>query len=754
MAAHKKPHGLPSREAVLEFINDSPTPVGRREIARAFNIKGADRIPLKAMLKDLAAEGAIDLGRGRRAAAPGSLPEITVVAITGIDEDGHASARPLSWREEGEPPAISIPPSTRAPSVGAGDRALVKLERIDQGKYRGRIMRKLDSRGERVVGQLKREGKGFRILPADRRARGDYVVEPGETADAKPGELVIADVLPRGRMGLRHARVVEVLGDAGAPRAVSLIAIAEHEIPSVFPEACIGQAEAAKPVTLGKRTDLRKIPLVTIDGSDARDFDDAVHAVADEDPKNPGGFRILVAIADVAHYVRPGDTLDIEAHRRGNSVYFPDRVVPMLPEALSNGLCSLRPNEDRACLAVEMVINARGQKVRHKFMRGLMRSEARLTYEQVQAAADGAPDTDIVPDGVIEPLYGAFRLLLSAREERGALDLDLPERKVVLGDDGKVASIEPRQRLDSHRLIEEFMVLANVAAAETLEAKRRPCMYRVHETPDPEKIDALKEYLEGLELAFGTSGVIRPKSFNELLAKVRGGPHETIVNELVLRSQSQAVYSPDNLGHFGLGLRRYAHFTSPIRRYSDLLVHRALIDAHGFGKDGLGEIDLQDFNETAEHISMTERRAAAAERSAISRYVAAYLTDQVGNTFEARVSGVGSAGLFVALAGIGADGLLPMKRLPGDFYDLDDHRHSLSGRATGLTFKIGDPVTVRLVDADPLTGGVLLDYISGGTEGQPGGQRRGRRAGGYRKHRGRHKHGQSGSARGRPKKSR
>ncbi|WP_292887693.1 ribonuclease R [Nisaea sp.] len=753
MTNRKPPHGLPSREAVIEFIQDSPTPVGRREIARAFNIKGADRIPLKALLKDLAAEGVIDLGRNRRAAAPGALPEVTVVAITGIDEDGHASARPLSWREKSEPPSITIPPSSRAPAVGTGDRALVKLERVDQGKYRGRIMRKLESRGERVVGQLKREGRDYRILPSDRKARADYIVEPGETADAKPGELVVAEILPRGRMGLRHARVIEVLGDASAPRAVSLIAIAEHEIPSVFPDACEAQANAAKPVTLGKRTDLRDLPLMTIDGSDARDFDDAVFAEADGDAKNPGGYRILVAIADVAHYVRPGDALDTEARKRGNSVYFPDRVVPMLPEALSNGLCSLRPDEDRACLAVEMVINARGQKVKHRFMRGLMRSSARLTYEQVQAAADGG-DAGIVPEGIIEPLYGAYRLLLAARNERGALDLDLPERKVVLGDDGKVASIEPRERLDSHRLIEEFMVLANVAAAETLEAKRRPCMYRIHESPDPEKVEALKEYLQGLDLPFGTSGVIRPKTFNELLAKVRGGIHETIVNELVLRSQSQAVYSPDNIGHFGLGLRRYAHFTSPIRRYSDLLVHRALIDAHGFGKDGLGEIEMVSFNETAEHISMTERRAAAAERSAISRYVAAYLKDQVGNTFEARVSGVGSAGLFIALAGIGADGLLPMKRLPGDFYDLDDHRHSLSGRATGLTFRIGDPVTVRLVDADPLTGGLLLDYISGGTEGRPGGHPGSRRPGGLRKHRGRHKHGQQGSARGRPKKSR
>lgn len=753
MVSRKAPPGLPSREAILDFIRDSPTPVGRREIARAFNIKGADRIPLKAMLKELAVEGLIDLGRHRRAAAAGTLPEVTVVTITAIDDDGNASARPLTWREENAPPAITIPLSSRTPAVGVGDRALVKLERTDQDRYRGRIMRRLESSGERVVGQLRREGRGYRIVSSDRRARTDYVVEPGDLSEAKPGELVVAEILPRGRMGLQHVRITEVLGDANAPRAVSLIAIAENEIPAVFPDACTVQAETSKPVTLGKRTDLRNIPLVTIDGSDARDFDDAVYAEADTDPKNKGGYRIIVAIADVAHYVRPGDALDNEARKRGNSVYFPDRVVPMLPEALSNGLCSLRPNEDRACLAVEMVIDARGHKTGHKFMRGLMRSTARLTYEEVQTVADGG-EVEVVPDGIVEPLYGAFRLLLAARKKRGALDLNLPERKVVLSDDGKVASIEPRALLDSHQLIEEFMVLANVAAAETLEAKKRPCMYRIHETPDPEKIAALTEFLKGLEIPFGTSGVIRPQTFNELLAKVRGEVHETAVNELVLRSQSQAVYSPENLGHFGLGLRRYAHFTSPIRRYSDLLVHRSLIDAHGFGKDGLGDIETEAFYETAAHISMTERRAAAAERTAIARYVAAFLSEQIGNKFEARVSGIASAGLFMALAGVGADGLLPMKRLPNDFYDIDEHRHSLAGRATGLTFKIGDTVVVKLVDADPLTGGVLLDYVSGGTSGTPGGRRGMGRSGSKRKNRSGPVKRNGGSPKGRVKKPR
>ena len=753
MAPRKGPSGLPSREAILQSIRDSPTPMGRREIVRAFNIKGPDRIPLKAMLKELAREGLIDLGRHRRAAPPGTLPHVTVVAITAIDEDGNASARPLTWRQESAPPGITIPLSSRTPSVGIGDRALVKLERTDHNRYRGRIMRRLESSAGRIVGQLRREGKGYRIISSDRKARKDYVVEPGDLLEAKPGALVVAEILPRGRMGLQHVRVTDVLGDSTAPRAISLIAIAENEIPAVFPDACSIQAETSKPVTRGKRTDLRGVPFVTIDGSDARDFDDAVYAEADTDAKNKGGYRILVAIADVAHYVRPGDALDNEARKRGNSVYFPDRVVPMLPEALSNGLCSLRPNEDRACLAVEMVIDSQGYKTSHKFMRGLMRSKARLTYEEVQAAADGA-DVTAVPAGVIEPLYGAFRRLLAARQKRGALDLTLPERKVILTDDGKVDSIEPRAVLDSHRLIEELMVLANVAAAETLEAKKHPCMYRVHETPDPEKVAALITFLKGLDIPFGTSGVIRPQTFNTLLANVRGKRHETAVNELVLRSQSQAVYSPDNLGHFGLGLRRYAHFTSPIRRYSDLLVHRSLIDALGFGKDGLGNMGNETFYETATHISMTERRAAAAERAAISRYVAAFLSEQTGNGFEARVSGIASAGLFMALAGVGADGLLPMKRLPEDFYDIDEHRHSLAGRATGLTFKIGDTLAVKLVDADPLTGGILLDYVSGGTAVTAGERRSTGKRGSKLKSRSRQATRNGGTLKGRVKKPR
>ncbi|MGH6959065.1 MAG: ribonuclease R family protein, partial [Dongiaceae bacterium] len=477
-------------------------------------------------------------------------------------------------------------------------------------------------------------GVGGRLAPTDRRVKTEYRIAADDAGGAQPGELVLAEVLHTHRLGVLQARVVERLGRFGEARTISLISIHEHDIPTEFPRDTQELAKSAAPVALGQRTDLRDVPLVTIDPEDARDHDDAVWAASDDSPSNPGGVRLLVAIADVAHYVRPGDALDREAEKRGNSVYFPDRVVPMLPEEISNSLCSLRPREERPCLAVEMVIDREGKKLRHRFMRGLMRSAARLTYGQVQAARDGRPDDVTGPllEGVLSPLYGGYQALLAARTKRGTLDLDLPERRVTLVD-GKVARIEPRVRLDSHRLVEEYMIAANVAAAETLEAKRMPCMYRVHDAPDPAKFEALREFAASLGLSLARGQVIRPAVFARLLEQARRTPYAAMINELVLRSQAQAVYSPENLGHFGLALRRYCHFTSPIRRYADLLVHRALIAAHEFGEDGLPPDDGARFARLGEHVSATERRAAAAERDAVDRYVAAFLAERVGEVF-------------------------------------------------------------------------------------------------------------------------
>ena len=726
----KKAAPFPTKEQVLAFIRESPTPIGKREIARAFHLKGSDRIPLKALLKELERDGAVDRGRHRRMGAAGQLPEVTVVQIIGPDADGDLWARPVDLRPDDAEPKILVIEQKREGhgdqkpphgSLGPGDRVLVRLTRTDAEEYEARPIRKLESRAARVVGLITRASDGtLRITPADKRMRTEFAIDARGIPGVKSGEIVVVEVEPGRPMGTPRARVVERLGRTGEARSVSLIAIAAHGIPTDFPPAALAQAAAAGPATLGQRSDLRNIPLVTIDGEDARDFDDAVHAEPDTDPKNPGGWKLLVAIADVAHYVREDDALDKSARERGNSVYFPDRVVPMLPEELSNGWCSLRPDEDRPVMAVEIVIDAEGNKKRHHFLRGLMRSAARLTYERAQAAMDGRTDavTALLLEPVIKPLYGAFRALLKAREARGTLELDLPERKAVFDENGEIAKIEARERLDSHRLIEEFMIAANVAAAEALEKRRWPCMYRVHDQPDPSRVEALRDFLEGLDLRLPRGQVIRPRHFTQLLLKAKGTPYADMINSLVLRSQSQAVYSPENLGHFGLALSRYAHFTSPIRRYSDLLVHRALIAAYGFGDDGLDR-EVKGFKELGDHISATERRAAAAERESVDRYTAAFLSKRIGEIFSGRVSGVIRAGLFVALDETGADGIIPVSTLPNDFYEHDEARHALVGRRWGQVYRLGDRVQVRLVAAQPLTGGITFELIEGGGQDQP-----------------------------------
>ncbi|WP_374372982.1 ribonuclease R [Dongia sp.] len=707
---------FPTKEQVLEFIRTSPVPVGKREIARAFHLRGQDRIPLKALLKELEQQGEVDRGHAKRLAAPGALPEVTVIQVIGPDADGDIWARPIDFPEDdAEPQIIVIEDKKLDRPLAAGDRILARLERKDADVYEARPIRRLQSRAERVVGVFEKGPHGSgRLIPSSKRVKTEFVVETRDVNGAKQDEIVVAEVEPARRLGQPKARIVERIGRIGEPKAVSIISIAEHHIPFQFSPAALEQAETATAAPLGNRTDLRKVPLVTIDGDDARDFDDAVWASADDHPNNPGGWRIMVAIADVAWYVRPGDPLDRNAWERGNSVYFPDRVVPMLPEELSNGWCSLRPHEDRPVLAVEMTIDANGRKLHHKFMRGLMRSAARLTYELAQAAMDGNSNELTAPllDPVIKPLYGAFNALLKAREARGTLELDLPERRVFIDKEGRIDRIEARARLDSHRLIEEFMIAANVAAAEALEKKRWPCMYRVHDRPDETRIEALREFLATLDFNLAKGQVLLPKHFTRLLEQAKGSPFAEMISTLVLRSQAQAVYAPENLGHFGLALPRYAHFTSPIRRYADLLVHRALIGAYEFGEGALEKSDPKDFAETGVHISATERRAAAAERDAIDRYVAAFLADKVDAEFQGRISGVARFGLFINLRGSGADGIIPISTLPNDFYDHDENRHALVGRRSGRRFQLGQSATVRLVSADALTGGITLEMLS------------------------------------------
>ena len=597
---------------------------------------------------------------------------------------------------------------------------LARLARGADG-YEARPIKKLAESPDRVIGVVTLVGRSLRIAATDRKDRNDYAVDPASLAGAGKGDLVLAEVLPGRRLGLREARVVERLGSMDEPRALSLIAIHKHEIPAVFPSGAVREAKAAKPVALGARADLRDLPLVTIDGDDARDFDDAVYARREGE-----GWEVVVAIADVAHYVRPSSELDREAKKRGNSVYFPDRVVPMLPEELSNDLCSLRPEEERACLAVRMRFGRDGRKTGHAFVRGLMRSAARLTYDEAQQARDGDPDRKTLPlmTSAIEPLYGAYEALVRARTRRQPLDLDLPEFRVLLDEEGDVLAIRRRARFDSHKLIEEFMIAANVCAAEELEARELACMYRVHDTPSREKARALKDYLDTIGLSFPLGEALKPALFNRVLAAAREAGKIEEVSQAVLRTQAQAVYSPTNLGHFGLGLRRYAHFTSPIRRYSDLLVHRGLIRALGFGPDGLTDAEVDQFPEIGEHISNTERRAMAAEREALERYLAAWMADKVGAVFEGRIAGVTRAGLFVKLEESGADGFVPMASLGAEWFRYDEKSLTVQGERTGTRYGLGQRVEVKLVEATPMTGGLLFEIQS---EGRSQGVRRERR---------------------------
>ena len=691
---------MPSREEVRAFIRKAPGRVGKREIERAFRLGPEHRIALRGMLKDLAGEGAIAPAGHRRFAPPGRLPDATVVRVTGTDPDGDAVARPVAWEGDGPPPMVLMAAEPRGqPALAPGERVLARLRPIGNGKYEGRTLKRLTDAPGRILGVFRAPD---RLVPTDRKQKAEWLIAAADLEGAEDGEIVLCAPLPSRSYGLKSARVVERLGRMGDARSVSLICIHTFDIPNVFSAEALADAEAAQATPLGAREDLRAIPLVTIDGDDARDFDDAVFAEPDGD-----GHRLVVAIADVAHYVRPGAPLDRTAWERGNSVYFPDRVVPMLPEALSNGWCSLRPHEDRGCLFVEMRVSADGRKVAHRFGRGLMRSAARLTYEQVQAAHDEGSDLGLP----LPALYAAFRALLAARQARGTLDLDLPERRVVLDDAGSVLAITPRPRLDSHRLIEEFMVLANVAAAEELEHRRLPCMYRVHAPPSDEKMESLRSFLHGMSVSLPPSGQVHPRDLDAVLKQVAGTEQAPLVNEVVLRSQSQAQYNPVNIGHFGLALSRYAHFTSPIRRYADLCVHRALIRGLGAGPDGLADAEAARFEDTAEHITATERRAALAEREAIDRYLAAFMADKCGAQFTARISGVTRFGLFVTLAETGASGLVPLSALPDDYWVHDEAARSLTGRRTGLAFHLAQGVDVRLVEASPVTGGLIFSMM-------------------------------------------
>jgi ribonuclease R len=712
---------------VLAFIASRPGKVGRREIARAFAVAPGDRAALTALLRELADDGTVERRRKKLHRA-GTLPSTVLADIAGRDADGELIAVPTEWDEEAHGPApkirVMIPRRPRpGEATGIGDRALLRVEETTEAddaiRHSGRVIKIIDRAKHRVIGVYRSlAGGGGRLVPVDKKALGrELAVPPGADAGAKDGDLVAAEVSrPRG-YGLPAARVKERLGSLKSERAISLIAIHAHGLPHVFPRDALAEAEQARPATLAGREDWRRLPLVTIDPADAKDHDDAVHATADTDPANPGGHVVTVAIADVAHYVRPGSALDREAFYRGNSVYFPDRVVPMLPERISTDLGSLKPEVDRPAMAVRMVIGADGRKRAHTFHRVMMRSAARLAYPQVQDAVDGRPDDTTGPllATVLKPLYAAYEAIKRARADRAPLDLDLPERKLLLKADGTVDRVITPPRLDSHRLIEEFMILANVAAAETAERAKVPLIYRVHDAPALEKVAALREFLASLDIALSKSQALRPADFNRILARVKGTDVEALVNEVVLRSQAQAEYAVENYGHFGLNLKRYAHFTSPIRRYADLVVHRALIRAQKLGDDGLPEhTDPKSLAEVAARISAAERRAMTAERETVDRLIAHFLSEKIGATFTGRIGGVVRSGLFVKLDETGADGFVPAGKLGAEYFRYHEDARALVGETTGEAHRLGDKVTVRLVEAVPVAGALRFDLLSEG----------------------------------------
>lgn len=726
--------GLPSRQQILDFIKDSPEPAGKREISRAFGLKGQEKIQLKSLLKDMAEEGLID---GKRTAyhRMGGVPKVTVLRVIDID-DSEAIAVPDTWQPDDAtpPPRIRLiekGPGKRQPSaLRKGDRVLARTEESG-GNWRAYPMKKIAAREDQVLGVVEIDvaGKAW-LAPVDKRIRNSVSI--ADLGGAEKGELVLAE--PAGRSSRSGVKVTQVLGEPLAPRAFSLIAIHKHGIPNVFTQEMLEEAErAAKlPLSPDHREDLRHLPIVAIDPADARDHDDAIWA----EPDGEGGFHALVAIADVSFYVRPGGQVDREARKRGNSVYFPDRVVPMLPEVLSADVCSLRAGENRAAMACHLRIDATGRVTEWRFSRALVRIAEVIAYEDAQRRINAAtaeettpfseqPAADPVSIDVLQNLWAAWRALATARQNRDPLELELPERRVVLDEAGRIAEIAVRERLDAHRVVEDFMIAANVAAAKALEAKVAPVVYRVHEPPSREKLVTLKDYLATFDRKLALGQVVTPTLFNRILKDIADESERALIMEAVLRSQTQAYYGPQNAGHFGLALASYAHFTSPIRRYADLLVHRALVDAYGLEQpapkadlpktSGLSERDRDDLSRVSDAISQAERRAMEAERETIDRYVAAWLSSRVGEVFDTRVTGVQKFGFFATILGLGGDGLVPVSTLGDERFHYDERAQVLVGEESGTRYAQGDRLRLRLAEANPLTGALKFELTEGGS---------------------------------------
>ena len=706
---------LPTKKQIQDWIKDNPKKSSKREIAKAFGIKGSMRVELKKVLKELTLSGEIDKNK-KSFKNPNQLPSVCILQMMASTSDGDLFARPVDWKGDEPEPIVLMVFRASDPALAYGDRVLSKVSIVqdEQYQYEGRIIRVLKKTPKNTLGIYKETSEGGRILPIEKSGR-EWSVKLSDALDAKDGELVEAEQIKgKGASGLYAARVINIVGDPSGPKAVSLIAIHQHGIPHQFPEDVLNESENSNFSVDAKREDLTKIPFVTIDPSDARDHDDAVYSHPDKDPSNIGGHVLWVAIADVAHFVKPGSALDKEARKRGNSTYFADRVVPMLPDRLSGDLCSIHEGIERPCLAVCITIDKSGKKLKQTFHRANIKSVASLNYEEVQKSVEGTVNEKVKPhfENVIKPLYECYFCLKKSKDFRQPLDLDLPERKVELFKNGRVKAVVLKERFDSHRLIEEFMILANVAAAEELSKARSEFLYRVHEEPTPEKLNALREVAQSAGFNLAKGQVLQTSHLNDLLTKSKQSDLSELISMTTLRSMSQAYYSRENFGHFGLALKKYAHFTSPIRRYSDLITHRALISSLGLGCDGLKEMDSEKLEGTAKHISDTERRSMVAERDTTDRYLASYLSEKVGNEFEGKISGVAKFGFFVRLNESGAEGIVPVRTLGTDFYYYDDRTNTLRGSETGLIIGLGQRATVRLKEVDPIAGGIAFDALN------------------------------------------
>jgi len=739
----KPSSGLPTPKQILDFIEQSGQPAGKREIARAFGLSGHEKILLKSLLKDMADEGLIDSAPGRAFHKAGGVPRVTVLRVVSVD-DGQVWAEPESWHAETPKPRLRVIERGRRSALALNDRILARTEEAGKGHV-AHVMKKLERSAELVLGVVRKEGDRFFLTPVDKKERRELPIS--ELKDAQPGDLVLAE--PSGRAPRTTARVDAILGDPFAPRSFSLIATHKFGLRDEFRTEAIVEAKHVAVQRLGEdREDLTHLPIVAIDPEDARDHDDAIWASPREDGD---GWDAIVAIADVSFYVRPGSELDREARARGNSVYFPDRVVPMLPHELSSDICSLKQGETRAAMACHLHVGKDGALKSWRFSRAKICVAANIAYEDAQAAMDSAGEKTVesasspcsmpplegpvsaeLVDRALKPLWACWRALLAARNKREPLELDLPERRVMLDEKGRILSVAPRERLDAHRLVEDFMIAANVAAAKALERKKAPVMYRVHEAPGREKLVALKDYLATFDIEFALGQVIRPAIFNRIIERIgEEHPARHEIMEQVLRTQMQARYAPDLFGHFGLALPSYAHFTSPIRRYADLLVHRALVTSYKLGDGGLPPADAEKFVEIGEQISILERRAMEAERETIDRYVAAFLADKVGQILRCRITGVQPFGFFATVEDLGGDGLVPAAILGNEYFRYDEAARALVGEETGETYRVGQHLELKLTEANPASGALRFELPEGKFAAPPRiGQRRDRVRGG------------------------